>query len=238
MAIVKNPGLSSEASGNLGGICYSRWRELQIARKAWEGTVPNTPAQQTYQDCLDMAARWWSDYHTPGQRKEWEDLAKGEVWKSRLGTEFRPSGYNLYMKRTMLRCVVGLTPMFPPLLPQLRRRLTSIRIAYGISPNHIECRTYFAAGGELPYVVQYWRAGPFDGGGRRAIAGEYRLVYQEADPGDAFHWSDYLPEDSKWYWYKVRGVWEWGEACNFFYCHGQRTYTGEYEPSSYCRENS
>lgn len=238
MAIVKNPALSSEASGNLGGICYSRWRELQIARAAWTGVVPNTPAQQTYQNCLDMAARWWSDFLSSAMRQAWRELATTMRWKSRLGTEFQPSGYHLWMKWSMQRCVLGLTLQVWPQTPEVQAYPTTFHVVYNIWADRIRLDMRDWVGSGDPYAIQYWRAGPYDGGGRRALQGEYRLKVNWTNPVANFQWFDLDVVLNKWYWYKARFVREWGEVGPFFYCHGQKVDAGAWPPRTYCRDNS
>lgn len=225
MAIVKNPALSSEASGNVGGLCYTRWRELQVVRGPWTGTVPNTTDQQTYQAFLTTVSKKWSELLTALERVLWEEAAETEEWTSRLGTNYRPSGYQLYLKYNIQRLVVGMTLTTVPIIKVHHAQIRAIFPRFGYSATQIDVRTSVRKliGEAAPYCIQYWRAGPFDTPGHRAMGPEYRLKQNETDPGDSYKWTDYPPVQGKWYWYKCRAVWEWGGVTGFRYCHGKHT---------------
>lgn len=237
MAIVKNPALSLEASGNLGGLCYTRWRELQVVRSAWQGTVPNTTLQVTYQGYLTEVSKKWSSLLTTGQRRAWDERAESVKWVSRLATVYQPSGYQLYMKWNIMRRVIGLAvEADPPTLVPLNGP-TQFLVVYGVWTDKIRCTMKGYTSAPLPYCIQYFRAGPYDNGGRRAIAPEYRLKQVQTDSSNEWRWFDFDVLPGKWYWYKAREVWEWGEVGNWWYCHGEKS-TVTWPDSNYCVENS
>lgn len=239
MAIVKHPAMSMEASGNVGGLCYSTWRGLQIVRGAWTGIVPNTPAQQQYQYYLGYVAQSWSDYCTPEQRQGWEELARLITWRSRLHTSYHPSGYQLFMKWNLqlLACGYGNVNLTAPIRTMMQG-FEFFHVIYQIWPTQNRLQLRRETIEVNPYCVQYFRAGPFSTGGRRALEGEYRLKINQTDPTSHFAWYDLDVILGEWYWYKAREVWEWGEAGAFWYCHGQKTDIAGWPPTTYCRDHS
>lgn len=238
MAIVRNPALSNEASGNLGGICYSRWRGLQVARGPWTGVVPNTSAQQVYQVYLTGVVQAWSGTLTDGERKGWNDLAKDVRWRDRLGSAYGPNGYQVFVRRNMNRQVCGLPISAVPVVINIDSQPTAIHVVYGVWGTQVRLQMKGWTGPLNAYCVQYWKAGPFDGGGRRAINPEYRLVRIQTDPSIDYRWFDTDVELGKWYWYRGRACWASGEVGNLFFCHGIVADGEDWPPLTYCRDNS
>lgn len=238
MAIVKHPAMSMEASGNAGGLCFSRWRGLQIVRGAWTGVVPNTPKQQYYQSALTYIAQAWSEYASEDQRRRWNELARTKVWRSRLMTPYVPSGYNLFMKWNLQ--LLGAGSVYYHLDPPVKEMMQGFEhffVIYSVWTDRIRLSLRRETIEVDPYCVQYFRAGPYAGGGRRALEGEYRLVRNETDSSNWYRWFDYDVILNMWYWYKARAVWQWGEADNWFFCHGQKT-AGPATDEYYCEEHS
>lgn len=107
MAIVVAPALSQDASGNVGGLCYASWRNIKVARGAWTGVVPNTTLQLGIQSKMTEVSQAWSTLLSASQRQSWADLAKGEIYHTRLNTAYRPNGYGVFMKRNLVRLCTG-----------------------------------------------------------------------------------------------------------------------------------
>jgi len=203
MAIVDGPALSLRASGNLGAICYSTWRGQQIARAASTLVCPETTPQQKAQDAGGQAAIAWSGTLTAVQREMWEGFARSQRLINRLGLKWTPSGYQIYLKRSIQALILGGTIQTEPPVEIRAVKVWTVTIEPTSSVGEAEIEMTFEVAPNRPDVMQVFRAGPFDGGGRHAIAPEFREVQQVIDP---FLWIDTGLTSAKYYWYRVR----WG----------------------------
>jgi len=214
MAIVKGPALSIEASGNLGAICYAKWRNLQIARAVWTGTVPNTTKQVAQQGLLTTASQAWGGVLKVEERQTWHELAKSIVWRDRLGSPYVPSGYQLFMKWNIRRLVMGLSLMAKapaweefPYVKFLSQEISAtdpyiaMRLSIAVTVSH------------SGYGTEYYKAGPFDSGGRHPIEGEWLFMNRRVPPA-AYVDLDVL--NGKWYWYRGRSIGKFGGVGNWF----------------------
>lgn len=214
MAVVKAPALSLDASGNLGAICFSKWRGLSIARDVWTGTVPNTTKQVIIQGYMTTASQAWSGTLTETERQFWREAAREQIRVSRVDTKYTPTGYQYFMELNMQ----VLRQAFP-----VEKKPPSKLVAYGFdhvnviySPItfwvHVTFIWHFVTvpGG---FQGEIWRAGPFDNGGRHAIDPEYKfLSYADL----TLTYKDKTATLSKYYWYRCRWVESKGRVGNWF----------------------
>lgn len=214
MGIVENPALSTRASGNVCGINYTSWRGLAIARCAWTGTVPNTAKQVTIQGFLTAVSQDWGQTLSAAQRDRWAAVAKDIRWVDRLGRSYIPSGYQHFMKLNMRRRVMGLVIMQEPPGAQEKPYANVLSFFINLGIPRLDVRLRLGVGIDIDgYGVEYFKAGPFDSGGRRAIAGEWRFLAREVPPSD---YSDFAVVLNKWYWYRGRSISEFGDVGNWF----------------------
>jgi len=218
MGIVVGPAFSIAASGNISGICFQPVNGRTIAKAPWSGTVPNTAKQITQQGYLKSVAENWGQLLSAAERLTWERRAETVKFQGRLGVSYTPSGYQLYMKWNIRRLVMGLGMM---------------SVAPGMQNwEHVE---YLAVGWDAPnvrffnrlsksygvnvdsYGVEFYRAGPFNSGGRKPIAGDWRFYIRKVPPAPM---ADYSVVANKWYFYKARQVAEFGDVGNWFVGQG------------------
>lgn len=214
MALVRNPVFSTEASGNVCGINFTRWRGLAVARCAWSGTVPNTTLQVEQQDILIIVAGNWGNLLTTAQRNTYTESAKQVRWTGRLGDPYIPNGYQLFMKLNIRRLVIGLGVMLtaPPVQEWV---YVHDMTAASVPGAKITVKLRSHASGTLvqSYGVEYYRAGPYVSGGRRPIDGEWRFKSRKVPP------AQYVDTDvnlNEWYWYRARQISEFGDVGNWF----------------------
>lgn len=215
MAIVKGPALSIQASGNLGPICFSRWRGLAIARDVWTGTVPNTTKQVIQQGYLTTAAQAWGGTLTAAERQTWNDRAETILWRDRMGDQYIPTGYQLFMKWNVRRLVMTLTIMKDA--PMLQEWVYVYKLFATPYPGEPAVRMWLRPGDTglvQSYGIEYWKAGPYDSGGRNPIEGEWRFLVLKVPPA-YYKDSDVIVD--KFYWYRARAVAEFGDVQNWFY---------------------
>lgn len=214
MAIVKGPALSLQASGNLGSICYSSWRSMNIARGVWTGTYPGTTKQIAMNDKLIAVSQHWGASMSAEERETWKERAKNEVWRSRLGDAYIPTGFQLFMKWNIRRKVMGLTIMQVAPGAQEWVEASEIRLYFhtGVSGILVNLRKKEGVSIE-GYGVEYDKAGPYNSGGRLPIGGEWRFLRREVPPD---YYIDYNYVSGKYYWYRARAVTKFGGVQNWF----------------------
>ena len=102
MAIVKGPCHSELASGNMGSVCYSRWRGRAVARDVWSGTVPNTSGQVEVQGYLAEAVLKWRTVLTLEQADAWRSYAEEHPVVDRLGDIRASTGFNRFRTSSLM----------------------------------------------------------------------------------------------------------------------------------------
>jgi len=176
MAVVKAPALSLDASGNLGGICYSRWRGLNLARDTWTGTYDYTIKRLLAQSTLNQVAQEWSGGLTEEEREEWRKAAQSEVRMSKVKTKYVPSGYQYFMEINIQRYRrdFGTLRLPPPadkvngmvsITGYWNKILSKLNVKG--DPLRVEDDTNYRWEGGI--------AGPYNGQGRMALEGEFRF---------------------------------------------------------------
>lgn len=218
MAVVKAPALSLDASGNVGGIQYSKWRGMHIAREVAPGTQPNTALQQAVQSKLSTVITAWGSTLTEVQRQAWRDYAKDQVWMTKLKDPYIPTGYHVFVKHNCIRQQMGLSVLTVPIVDtknpdvmlidvpneglSLKQTLRLLASESCVPPDYAEADKY-----------EFFQAGPYDSPGRQPIDGEWRLVEIVAEDTDAE--TDALTT-GKYYWFKGRTMLNSGKVGNFF----------------------
>jgi len=213
LAKVVGPALSLRASGNLGAINYTEWRGTAIARELNPCVQPNNPKQEAVQDKLASVQTAWGMTLSSSDRALWDELARTMSWSDRMSVRWTPAGYHLFLKTNCqalaLGGVIQVTPptSFPWTIP------ARFDCTYVSSVPKIAVRMDQFPVGEEPDLIQVFRAGPFDTGGRRAIKSDYRQKALQPSP---YIYADTAIVALKWYWYRVRWGYKIGIVGNYF----------------------
>lgn len=217
MAVVKGPALSLEASGNLGAICYSKWRELQIARDVWTGTVPNTAAQIIYQNRMTLLSQYWGSTLTEEERESWRSEARNAVFQNRFGEAVHYSGYVLFMSRNMNFLRWYSYPLSRPIASNGNMQYDSWLMRWKATETRFQwqIRYYAMHGLNWPDGHEGWLAGPFDSPGRMAIEPEYKFVGYALDPNRSVYRFGAIA--GKYYWMRLRLIDNSGVVSPFQY---------------------
>jgi len=214
MAVVKAPALSMDASGNLGSICYSKWKGLHVARGAWNGTYQTSDLREEVQDRVATVARAWSGTLNSSDRQRWNDLAKTQVRVSRGMSTYIPCGYQVFLEVNILRLRLGVPISKSPFEGRPEAMLGEVELAYDMPLGEVKINlTEVYDPGSGDYYIDVFRAGPFENAGRHAISGEYRFLKKWDSLSSGF---DNTVIALRYYWYKVRWLWEKGATGNFF----------------------
>jgi len=202
MAIVIAPAMSQQASGNIGSVNFTRWRGINVARTTYVASYTPSGKQITQRGLMTTVSGVWGQGLTPAERQAWERRAAEWVMTNRLGQEYRPSGYQLFVKLNV-QAQVFASPInnSPPVGP---KPVYVWRVQVEPKPFFDANEVKFEKALAQPVDAdgfQIFRAGPYSSGGRRPIRPEYRQLTQVWGFHDYF---DYAVIDTKWYWYKCR----------------------------------
>lgn len=214
MAVVRAPALSLDASGNLGPICYSSWRGLNIARDTWTGTDPNTVLQQNMRAMMTTVVQYWGGSLTEVQRKAWRLAAMNERRMSRVKTEYVPTGFQFFVQLNIQRRRLGREIMLLPPVSIVPYTWMNFRLGYNYYDEIVNLHFENELGNDkTEFNAEVCRAGSYDSGGRHALEGEYRFVKfiqpidSDADNGVIV---------GKYYWYRARVMDDYGRSQGWF----------------------
>ncbi|MBA7682398.1 hypothetical protein ES703_90748 [subsurface metagenome] len=214
MAVVKGPALSIDASGNLGSICYSKFRGLQIARAAKSYEPTHTQKQIDQWNRAVEAAQAWSGVLNAAERASWRAAAADQIRLSRLKTPYIPSGYHYFIGLTVQVLRQGLPIVqLPPRAMEsyLHTYITALQvIGYDRARTRFEGRVP-----EYPTTIQGedWMAGPFVNGGYHPQLYDYRFQeFRTISSGNLYTDLGY----DNYYWWKMRWIDESGRVGNWF----------------------
>ena len=218
MSIIKGPAMSVDASGNMGAICYTRWRGRQVARSAWSGTQTSSSSQLLRRAEFKLIVQRWGSGLV--DRDAWNQFAREKMKTDRLGDPREWTGYELYVARNIVyrRHTDGYLDTPPKNTDGVVFVLSSLNnVSTGV------LKLVCAVGAGIRDITQDflvgWIAGPFNSEARRAIAPEFR--YSSATQLQVYLYFSGLTI-GKYYW--VRWRWEgvktgqigpWAEAQGF-----------------------
>lgn len=214
MALVQFPAGSMKASGNVGDINFTNIRGRAVARAASAPTGTPTPKQIAQRALMTAVTAEWGTNLTPSERAEWERVAMQERYIDRLGQQYIPTGYQMFIRLNIQGRFFGGTLMkTPPVKPDG----VFVLAAY-VNWNEAGSRPIIVMKKADGVAVdadgfQVFRAGPYDSGGRKAIEPEFRYFGKEESL--SYMW-DYTTTAGKWYWYRIRWFFETGYVGNWW----------------------
>jgi len=201
-ATVRAPLHSEQASGNMGGLCYSSWRGIAVVRSAWSGTYPGTAKQLTVQGRITTLSQYWGITLTALQRTKWNELADQIVFKNKLGQSYRPNGYNVFIQRNVQRLRMGHATAQVPVPGNGAIDDSVSYVETDLVGTAITCYLNNYAGLVISANAwEVWVAGPFDTESRNAIDPEYK--YETHGHGVTSLTTSPLTQ-GKWYWVRLR----------------------------------
>jgi len=214
MAIVKGPALSIDASGNVGNMCYAKWRGLQIARAAWSGGKTPTSLQTAQKNRVVAACAAWSGTLTEEERQSWRDAASGQLRMSRVKTPYIPSGYQYFIGLSVQLLRQGLSIITLPPRAMESFIFTSITAFQDSGIDRVRTR-FEGRVPSYPTTIQGedWMAGPFTAGGYHPQDYDYRFQeFRTISSGNAYTGLGY----GNYYWWKMRWIDNKGRVGNWF----------------------
>ncbi|MBA7677875.1 hypothetical protein ES703_86141 [subsurface metagenome] len=214
MAIVKGPALSIDASGNVGIICFAKWRGLQIARAAWSGDPTPTGLQTAQKNRVVTACAAWSGTLTEAERQSWKGAAAGQVRMSRVNTPYIPTGYQYFigLSTQLLRQGFVIRTLPPPVgEPLLFTYITADQV---VGYNYLRTRFEGREPSSSTTVQgEDWIAGPFVNEGYTPQNYDFRFVeFRSIHAGNLY--TDLVTD--KYYWFRMRWIDVYGRVGNWF----------------------
>ena len=219
MAKVISPGLSIWAAGRIGGIEYTRWRGLMIARDSKKGVQPNTTKQINQQNRLITVSQYWSGTLTGEERQAWEEHARHIIVKNRQGMPYHPTGYQNFVTVNLRRLVWAFAISALPLERSAIVPPVVLYANYDPTPGELTIGLTDTNGIPVTFDRQWFYIfGPANSG-RKPTEGEWRC-YQRWD-NSLWVWGGLTT--GKYYWFRVRWFQQDGTIGNW---HKVQVFTG------------
>jgi len=201
------------ASGNVAGVCFSRWKGRAVVRNTWTGTDPGTSKQLSQRAKVTQFSNRWGTVLTAEQRAAWNELARHMQFPDRFGDYRKTSGYQLYLRRNIIR-----KPDYTGYLDVPTEGGESFWTNYVIATwqsayNRVLLQFYQVRTGSNHEGCQYWRAGPFETEARNPTAAEWEKIDYKVP---CAHNHDYGIVAGKWYWYRGRATWGSGVVSSWW----------------------
>jgi hypothetical protein len=214
MALVKGPALSIDASGNVGSVCFTKWRGLQIAKAAWSGTPTPTGLQTAQKNRMVVAMKYWGETLNDAERSSWRAAATDQIRMSRLQTPYIPTGYHYFIGLAvqLLRQGLGIEHLPPRAMESYIH--TFITADQTLGTNSLRTR-FQGRVPSHPSTIQGedWMAGPYVSGGYHPQVSDYRFQeFRSISSGNLYSGLDW----EKYYWFKMRWIDESGRVGNWF----------------------
>lgn len=204
MAIVKGPLHSEQASGNCGSSCYTSWRGVAVVRSAWSGTYPGTAKQLTAQGRITSSSQAWGQTLTQAMRDKWNELAEQLTFYNRLGQAYKPTGYIVFIQRSIQRERMGWSTT--GLIYQGNGAIDD-SVSYVITEapgNKIRCYLrQFDNSAIIASAWEIWVAGPYTSEARYPIEPEYKY---NGHAHDTTNYPTSVLLQDRWYWVRLRWV--------------------------------
>ncbi len=107
MAIYEPGVLIGRARGKIGGLVATNARSSPVLRTWRKPIDPATTPQALNRANLSIAAAYWRDEFTAGQRTDWDALALTATLRNSLGNQFTPTGRQLFIRGAMFNLPHG-----------------------------------------------------------------------------------------------------------------------------------
>jgi len=120
MALVKFGGGIAAMSGKLGGTIFSRNGAGAISKNWAKPTYPGSARQAEAAGRMSTIVTEWQQGLTNAQRTAFNNKAATVSFRNRLGDDFTPSGFNLYVRANTHLSITGQAMVTaPPVTPVL-----------------------------------------------------------------------------------------------------------------------
>jgi len=219
VALVIAPFHSIDASGTVSGVNVTKWRGLHVARTPL--TVSWTPSAKrtAQQNRLKTVAQAWGAIAGTVNRDAWERYAETIRLQNRMGVEYIPTGFGIFMKLNLQRVVLGLSVLDEPLPKEEPEDPGSLKTGWSISWSKIWFNLGFTQhNSHNGYGTEYFVSPGYTSEGRKPIESEWLFLLKKVPPA---YYVIYGATTGLWYWIRARQVWESGWVGNWFVAQEQ-----------------
>lgn len=179
MPKVKNPLLSMEARGGIGGLVYNTWRGINYVKTNTSPTGQGTPKRLAAQALLVTIAVLWKGI-SDVQRAAWGVYAADHPVADWTGSPKRLTGQNFFMKCNVQLSRFDLATISDPPATAAPSPMTGLTLAVNGADLEIDWTYPPAAGG----MCDVYAVGPISAGvAARIEQAQYKTAYGTGPPG-------------------------------------------------------
>jgi len=170
MALIKLGPVVADARGSVGGTVFSRNAAGAYMKQRTVPTYPGSAAQVARAALMTTIVDDWKTSMSDAARDDWNDLANQTTLTNKLGEQFRPSAFNLFVRANTLLDLCGLTHVtIPPISATAPTPIFVMQhtidvglhvTAIGNWDNTPLGRTLLSWGMHIPQSIYYFK-GPF-----------------------------------------------------------------------------
>ncbi len=211
MAVVKNPFLSTDARGSLGGLTASFVLGGNVLKKKSNPSTKFEPAQNRARAIMGWLSRQWGEL-TDEQRDSWGAWAIDHPGTDKFGDPFIMSGFNAFimLNHTAVRIRGGAGMiMLPPEDPPVSSVNLLSAVTGAGTPGDVDLTWTELGTGVDDDVWEIQIAGPFQSKGRKSV--ESRFAHETFVLGATLAETINDLDEGMWYWFRVRYVAEDGQ---------------------------
>lgn len=181
MPKVKNPLLSLEARGGIGGLVYNTWRGLNTVKTNTSPTGQGTEKRLAAQALMSSVSKLWQAL-TDGNRTAWNQYSVDHPVPDWTGGTKRLTGMNWFMRcMVQIRRVSGTAITAPPVIPAPSPMAGMI-----LSKPAGNLTVAFSTPTGANLVTDAWAAGPLSPGRQAPLAMAHPMTIVTATSGTAF----------------------------------------------------
>ena len=159
MPKVKNPLLSMEARGGIGGLVYNTWRGINTVKTNTSPTGQGTPLRLAAQGLLIAVARLWKGIGN-ANRTAWGVYAADHPVADWTGSPKRLTGQNWFTRCNLQLARLGLPAVNTPPAIAAPDAVTGFAVTY--ADDYIQVAWSTPATGD--YKMDWWLVGPVSKG--------------------------------------------------------------------------
>lgn len=159
MPKVKNPLLSAEARGGIGGLVYNTWRGINYVKTNTSPTGQGTQKRLAAQALLTNISRDWQSL-TNAQRTAWSQYAIDHPVSDWTGSPKRLTGMNWFTHCNINLARVSGTPVTDPPADPAPDAVTGFAVALATGDITLDWTAPTGAG----FSLEIWEVGPISAG--------------------------------------------------------------------------
>lgn len=159
MPKVKNPLMSMEARGGIGGLVYNTWRGINTVKTNTSPTGQGTAKRLAAQALLAYVSQLWRAL-TDAQRAAWNQYAIDHPVSDWTGSPKRLTGMNWFVDCCIANRRAGVAVVTaPPVLPQ-----PAAPVGLALSKLTTDLKVTWTTPSSAAIFVDLWLAGPLSAG--------------------------------------------------------------------------